>query len=270
MRRLTARRHAGRRAGAGAVLALALLLSAAGVQAVPVATATATSSVHASFERGVKLYEQGEFEAAAEVFDEILATGVDDPVVHYNLANSCFKAGLLGRAIYHYRRAHALAPRDEDIAANLEYARFLALDAVEGEARTDLKVEGWLDRVTSEEVFRVAALFWVLAGVAGILWQLLPGRAVFWQRSFVLLLVIWALSFGLAGTVARRADRLDEAVVLAREAKVHNGPGDTFATAFVLHEGAEVVVEGERGDWTEISLPGELRGWISSESIAKL
>ena len=25
------------------------------------------------------------------------------------------------------------------------------------------------------------------------------------------------------------------------------------------------MVEGERGSWTEVSLPGELRGWISSE-----
>ena len=60
------------------------------------------------------------------------------------------------------------------------------------------------------------------------------------------------------------------AVVLARETVVRNGPGDTFATAFVLHEGAEVVVEGERGSWTEISLPGELRGWIATDQIGRL
>jgi tetratricopeptide (TPR) repeat protein len=270
MRRRETERATRRRTSAGIVVAVVLLVLAVGAGALTLAGATTAMSVHASFERGVGLYEQGEFEAAVEVFREILATGVDDPVVHYNLANAWFKAGRLGRAIYHYRRAHALAPRDEDITANLEYARFLALDAVEGEARTDLKVEGWLDRVTSGEVFRVAAIIWVLAAVAGVVWQLLPGRAVFWRRSFVLLLVLWALSFGLAGTVARRAASLGEAVVLALEAEVHNGPGDTFATAFVLHEGAEVVVEGERGEWTEISLPGELRGWISSEAIAKL
>jgi uncharacterized protein YraI len=58
--------------------------------------------------------------------------------------------------------------------------------------------------------------------------------------------------------------------VLPREAQVLSGPGDSFDTAFVLHEGAEVVVEGQRGSWTEISLPGDLRGWISTEWIAIL
>jgi hypothetical protein len=51
---------------------------------------------------------------------------------------------------------------------------------------------------------------------------------------------------------------------------VRNGPGENFETAFVLHEGAEAVVEGERGAWTEISLPGDLRGWISADLIARL
>ena len=48
----------------------------------------------------------------------------------------------------------------------------------------------------------------------------------------------------------------------------------TFATGLDerrdLIERGIVVVEGERGAWTEISLPGELRGWIDSESLATL
>ena len=138
MRRRETERATRHRTGAGIVVAVALLVLDVGAGAPCLASATTATSVHASFERGVELYEQGEFEAAVEVFRGILATGVDDPVVHYNLANAWFKAGRLGRAIYHYRRAHALAPRDEDITANLECARFLALDGVEGEARTDL------------------------------------------------------------------------------------------------------------------------------------
>jgi tetratricopeptide (TPR) repeat protein len=215
----------------------AFLWSSLGAIVVLVAASTparaASESAHSLYERGLSLYGDGNYEGAVDAFSEVLAAGVDDAAVHYNLANSYFKSGRLGFAIYHYRRAHALAPRDHDIAANLEYARFLALDSVEEEgARTDLRVEGWLDRITSEEVFRVSVALWILAAAAAIFWQ--------------------------------------EAVVLPREAEVRSGPGDAFGTAFVLHEGAEVVVEGERGSWTEISLPGELRGWISSDWIARL
>ena len=86
----------------------------------------------------------------------------------------------------------------------------------------------------------------------------------------MVLAVLWAVSCAGAWALERRASRTSEAVVLPREAAVRSGPGDSFDTSFVLHEGAEVVVEGERGSWTEISLPGDLRGWISSDWIAKI
>ena len=224
----------------------------------------------AAFDNGMHLYEAGDYEGAAKAFGEVAASGIEDPVVHYNLANAWFKAGHLGPAIYHYRRAHALAPRDADIAANLDYARFLALDRVEEGAKTDRPVEGWLDRVTPEEAARVPMGLWLLAGIAGCAWRLGARGSFAWRRSFATLLVLWVVSFAGAWMMERRAGRIDEAVVLARESTVHNGPGASFETAFVLHEGAEVVVEGERGEWTEISLPGDLRGWISGDAIARL
>ncbi len=249
---------------------VAVLVVAAAVLGPAGPTLATSESAVALFERGNVEYEAGEYEAAVETFSAVLSAGVDDAAAHYNLGNAYFKTGSLGFAIYHFRRARALAPRDEDVRANLEYARFLALDSLEEGARTDLKVEGWLDRLTPVEASRIPPVLWVLAGLAGIVWQLSPRTTRGARRSLMVLLAVWALSFAGAGTVQLRASRLDEAVVLPREAQVRNGPGASFDVAFVLHEGAEVVVEGERGSWTEISLPGELRGWILSDRIARL
>lgn len=235
------------------------------------ASATAAESARALLDRGLAAYEKGDYADAVKSFQQVLSEGVDDPIVHYDLGNAYFKSGRLGLAIYHYRRAHALAPRDKDISANLDYARFLAIDRVEGEeARTDRPVEGWLERVTPDEAFRIAALLWVLAGFAAVVWQLTPRRSPFWRRTAATFLLIWALGFVGAWTVERRAAAVEEAVVIAQTADVRNGPGPSFATAFVLHEGAETVVEGERGQWIEVSLPGDLRGWIQAGSIERL
>lgn len=231
---------------------------------------SASESADGLLERGLALYEAGDYPGAVDVFNEVLAAGVDDPVVHYDLANAWFKTGRLGFAIYHYRRAHALAPRDEDVNANLEYARFLALDSITEEARTDTRVEGWLDRITPEEASRVPAVLWILAGLAAVVWQLRPSPSRLWRRSATVLVLLWAGSMVLGVAAWRRSAGLHEGVVLAREVVVRNGPGDSFETAFVLHEGAEVVVEGERGSWTEVSLPGELRGWLPSDQLARL
>jgi tetratricopeptide (TPR) repeat protein len=222
------------------------------------------------FEQGLARYEVADYDGAVDAFSKVVSAGVDDPAVHYNLANSYFKSGRLGFAIFHYRRALSLAPRDADVAANLEYARFLAVDTLEEGARTDLRVQSWLDRVSSEEVFRLSAALWILASAAAVLWQIFAQGELFWRRSMMVLAILWAVSFAAAWAVGYRASRVGEAVVLPREAQVLSGPGDSFDTAFVLHEGAEVVVEGQRGSWTEISLPGDLRGWISTEWIAIL
>jgi tetratricopeptide (TPR) repeat protein len=252
------------RPGALAVLAAAAALALG-------APARAGESARALLDRGLASYEKGDYADAVAAFEKVLSEGVDDAVVHYDLGNAYFKSGKLGLAIYHYRRAHALAPRDDDVIANLDYARFLALDRIEGEdTRTDRRVEGWLDRITPDEAFRVAMLFWILAGAAAVAWQWTPRGGAAWRRAASTLLAMWVLAFVGAWAVERRAAAVSEAVVIADTADVRNGPGATFATAFVLHEGAEAVVEGERGGWVEISLPGELRGWIQAGSIARL
>jgi tetratricopeptide (TPR) repeat protein len=253
-------------------LLLALVLALlAGAGLAGGASARDSEAARAAFARGVTLYGEEDYATAIEAFLEALADGPESAALHYNLGNAYFKAGRLGAAIWHYRKARQLAPRDDDIAANLEYARFLALDAIEGEeARTDLKVETWLDRITPGEAARVAAGLWILAGLAAVAWQLTDGPGRRWRRAAAGLLILWGLALVVVLAVDLRRRSGEEAVVLAREIPVRNGPGETFETAFVLHEGAEVVVEGDRGRWTEISLPGDLRGWIDSEAIARL
>ncbi len=233
--------------------------------------AAAPAAIESSFAHGVELYSQGQYDGALEVFRGILASGIDDPAVHYNLGNAAFKSGRLGEAIYHYRRAHALAPRDEDVTANLEYARFLAVDATEDQAaRTDRRAESWADRFTSEEILRFAPAFALLAGLIGAASQLVRRGAPAARRGALACVGLWALCVASAALVGAWSARAPEAVVLAEQADVRSGPGPTFATAFVLHQGAEVTVEGESGEWIEISLPGDLRGWIDARQVAKI
>ncbi|MCA9750593.1 MAG: hypothetical protein KC591_00245 [Gemmatimonadetes bacterium] len=234
------------------------------------ATSRAADDPHLTFQRGFEAYENGQYEDAASAFESVLASGVNDAATFYNLGNSYFKSGRLGPAIWNYRKAHALAPRDEDISANLEYARFLAIDSIEGEAQTDQRVETWLDRFTPAEAIRLPVALWLTAVLLAVLWKLGVAPPALWRRLAVTFLVLWAASAAVVIAIERRAESTHEAVVFSREIAVRNGPGENFDVAFVLHEGAEVVVEGTRGQWTEISLPGDLRGWIDSGAIRPL
>jgi tetratricopeptide (TPR) repeat protein len=83
------------------------------------------------FARANQLYEEGRYQEAVAKYEEILASGMQDGRVYYNLGNAYFKQDKLGPAILNYERAQRLMPRDEDIKVNLAYARSQIVDKVE-------------------------------------------------------------------------------------------------------------------------------------------
>jgi hypothetical protein len=81
----------------------------------------------AAYNQGNRLYAAKDYAGAAHAYEQALAAG-PNAAVHFNLGNALFKTGQLGQAVLHYRRAHFLAPRDADIAANLDFARAYRVD----------------------------------------------------------------------------------------------------------------------------------------------
>ena len=82
----------------------------------------AVAAEETAFEKANRLYEQGDYAAAIYGFKS-LAEDEPSPAILFNLGNAYFKAGQKGRAIYCYRWALQLAPRDPDVRANLRFVR---------------------------------------------------------------------------------------------------------------------------------------------------
>ena len=83
-------------------------------------------------------YATGAYPKATQHYEAIHASGFRPAALYYNYANSLIKQGHLNKAIAAYRNAQYLAPRDSDIAANLNYA----LEAVGG----SLPDAPWIER----------------------------------------------------------------------------------------------------------------------------
>src|SRR6266511_3325281 len=79
--------------------------------------------VSAAFEQANKYYEQSNFTEAAAAYARMIDGGHVSPALYFNLGNALFKSGQIGRAIFNYRLAQLLAPRDPDVRANLRFAR---------------------------------------------------------------------------------------------------------------------------------------------------
>ena len=62
------------------------------------------------WDRANTAYVNGDYHAAAEIYEGILAQGLSSVKLYYNLANAYFKVGRYGKAILYYNRALRLAP----------------------------------------------------------------------------------------------------------------------------------------------------------------
>ena len=151
----------------------------------PAVTAAPEPAAEASpeqlWDRANTAYINGDFHAAAEFYEQILARGLSSMKLYYNLANACFKEGRLGKSILFYHRALRLAPGNDDIRYNLSVAEARTKDNIE--QIPEFFFTEWMRGVrrlmscTAWSVFSLAALVCALAlFLAYLLAQRLPLR----------------------------------------------------------------------------------------------
>lgn len=230
-------------------------------------SAAPVAGQEAFFDEGNRLYQEGDFGGAIELYERILESGLESGELHYNLGNAWFRLGELGPAVLHYERARRIMPRDDDLLANLELARSLTVDRV-----TPLPgfwlfrlARWWVDLLPRPALLAVVTLAWLTALSALIVTVL--GRkdvVLAWSRRTSAAAGIAALVLGI-GLVARESElgRADQAVIMAEEAAVHSAPADDEALLiFTVHEGTKVRVERRSESWVEIVLEDGKVGWV--------
>ena len=218
------------------------------------------------FARANSLYEAGNYPGAADEYGKLVQRGYRGGNLYYNLGNSYLKLDRKGSAILYYKKALLLLPRDQDLKSNLEYAFSLVEDKLEPGPRPWFR-RRWdtaADWFTLRE-WRIAAgaIFWGLCAVLIALIYTPRARPVLVRVSAAmagLLLIATAAAFSRAYLEGQ-----EQAVVLAREAKIRYGPSEKDVVAFILHEGAVVELENEKGDWYQVSIPDGKAGWVEKQ-----
>ena len=220
-----------------------------------------------TFEAGNLLYEKGNYREAAKAYEAIAQSGRVSPVLYFNLGNAWFKTGQIGRAIFNYRLAEQLAPRDPDVRANLQFAR----ESVENGAgrKRDLLRE-WTNRLTLNEwAALLTAVNWgwfslLLAGQFRPAWKPALSGPI---RVGALLGVATVAGFGVVWH-----DRLqvNQVVVVAREAIVRYGPFEEAQSFFAVGDGCELRVLQRKDEWLEVSDRTHGSGWLQRKQVIEL
>ncbi len=251
-----------------------VVLSLALVLALPMAARA--DSLTEIFERANAAYFRGDYDAAASGYEELVAAGVVDADVSYNLGSAEAKRGRHGRAILHFERALWLRPGDDEARGALDEVR-AALGrrraAARGEAEVDAGPPVWeaLFGSLSPDLLTVLALFFnvLFFGSAG---------ALFFARreSLRLGLGVAAVVGGLAlavtglGLLARSGwlDDGEPGVVLRERAPLREGPDSNTAERHLAPEGERATILDRERDWVRVRVGSVGEGWMAADDVA--
>lgn len=212
------------------------------------------------------------FREAAAGFETLIASGIRNAALEYNLGNTYYRLGELGRTVLHYRRAERLDPTDANVAANLAYVRQRVRPRIEttGQQKLVERLLFW-QRFTSRE-----QRFWLAAVLSAAGWLGLLAR-LRWRSGALTGVAIGAVMLGVANAASVAWELHDEqsrpaAVVVQGEPVLRQGRGEGYEAVFSepLGPGVEVRIIEQRGEWVHVELRNELRGWLPAGAVERV
>ena len=224
------------------------------------------------FDRAASSFDAGQYGQSARIYDSLLQLGFELPEVYFNLGNAYFRAGDLGRAVWAYRSAAALDPRDPDVEANLTVARLAARDRIETR-QPGLIRQAWISLgqlLSLSEGARLVTLLWLGVWFCAALWLLFPAARRLVVPVFKITATLWAAAaiVLLARYVETR--NTTAAVVIAAETQALSGPGGDADVVFSGHAGLECVVRGQRGEYLLVELANGRVGWMPVADLKRV
>ena len=191
-------------------------------------------------------------EEAALQYEIILSKGFRNGQIHYNLGNTYYRLGEVGKAILNYRKAQRLMPGNAEIDANLRLAKNSIEDkeAIHETPAVIQRIFFWFFLLNQNGLAVFSVLLYVMTMLLLIALVILKYR---WLKrliiGFTVGLLIAVVSLGIKMYVERG---IDHGVIIAKNCPVRYGPGEEYETKYEIHEGAECVIEQVKGQWYKV------------------
>lgn len=243
------------------LLICVLALSTSGVQA--------KTEPEQWFEQANALYNEGNYDSAMVLYEEILAADMESVPLYFNMGNAYYKMREYPMAIYCYEKALKLDPGNDDVRNNLNIANLAIVDKVEPVPQSFI-VKGWnglKSWLSSDQWAYVSLAAFALLLVS--LGLFLRARRMGWRKlgffGGVAMVVLLGLSVLMAYQLKHTALTEDQAIVMTPTVTVKSSPSTASVDLFVLHEGTRVSLLDEANGWCKIRIANGSVGWLQAD-----
>lgn len=218
----------------------------------------------AEFDRGVQLYNTGQYDSALTEFKVLEDRDLVSSELFFNLGNCYYKTDQKGMAVAYYMKALRLDPRNDDIKANLNFVRSTLRDKFEDSLQNPI----WSFVKNSSLAFHERELSWLIFAAFLIVVGILIFMIFYKEKNLTIIVVlIVVLVIGLIGT-SMLAINLDmnyyteQGVIIEPEVSILAGPGAISDVRFTAHEGLTFKILRQESGYYEGIFANRLKGWV--------
>jgi len=229
---------------------------------------------HQKLEEANQAFLNEDFPAAALLYESLIDAGFDAAPLYYNLGNTYFRLGNMGKAILNYHRSLRIDPQNENTQFNLQVAQARTKDRIYTTPQIfyiqwwnrlveSFNADGWAKIV-------IAVLLVLLITMAAFIVSRNPliKKVLFCSAAILLFLLI--VSWSAAQSKYHRAFHANEAIIMVPTAVAHSSPSASSSQVFVIHEGAKVQITDALNGWYEIELANKKVGWLNASYLEKI
>ena len=230
----------------------------------------AQESYDAWFEQANAAYNEGNYQSALDLYNNIVEAEQESVPLYFNLGNTYYKMGTYPMAIYYYEKALKLDPSNADVKTNLEIANLAIADKIESIPQSFI-VKGWnnVKNMFSSDAWATVSIISFAILLAALFLFLRARRMGLRKVGFfvgILALLVFVFSFIFSMEKRNEAMEKNHAIIMTPAVTVKSSPNDGSVDLFVLHEGTKVTLLDETDGWNKVRIANGSEGWLPSDA----
>ncbi len=232
-----------------------------------------SDSLISIFNNANKNYKNGNYQKAIKNYKHILANNYHSAEIYFNLGNAYFKNMNIPKAILNYERALKLAPADEDIKHNIEFANLYVKDEFSDVPVFIIdKIYLKIAHSASSNTWAVISIVLFIFALSSFLFFLFSKYITRRKLTFffsVIFIAFSVISFIFSGQTKKYFTNPHTAIVMEINT-IKSSPQEDGTDLFILNPGVKVKIENQNEQWYQVVLPNGTKGWLKKEYIEKI